>query len=53
MDKPPQNRNAKTPLLNPPLRIQAPGGGLYLEFALEYKVKLNKEKMVNFLNTTS
>ena len=52
MDKPPkivtQNPSVKSAPPN-----TSPRGGLYLEFALEYKVKLNKEKMVNFLNTTS
>ena len=34
--KPPKNGNAKNPPLN------RPPGGLYLEFALEYKVKQSK-----------
>ena len=39
--KPPQNRNAKNPPLNRPSKYKPPGG-LYLEFALEYKVKQSK-----------
>ena len=36
--KAPQNRNAKNPPLNRPSEYKPPRG-LYLEFALEYKVK--------------
>ena len=38
----PQNRNAKNPPLNRPSKIKALQGGLYLEIALKYKVKLSK-----------
>ena len=37
----PQNRNAKNPPLNRLCEYKPPGG-LYLEFALEYKVKQSK-----------
>ena len=53
MDKPPKIVTQKPLCQIRPSEYKPPGGGLYLEFALEYKVKLNKEKMVNFLNTTS
>jgi len=46
----PQIPNAKKCLLNRPSEYKPPGG-LYLEFALEYKVK--QSKMVNFLPTTN
>ena len=40
----PRNRNAKKPPLNRPSEYKPPPpGGLYLEFALEYKVKQNKK----------
>ena len=38
----PQNRNAKNPPLNRSSKYKTPRGGLYLEFALEYKVKQSK-----------
>ena len=38
----PQNRNAEDPPLNRPSEYKPSEGGLYLEFALEYKVKQNK-----------
>ena len=38
---PPQTRNARNPLLNPPPKISPPGG-LYLEIALKYKVEQSK-----------
>ena len=37
----PQNRNAKNPPLNRPSKYKL-RGGLYLEFALEYKEKQSK-----------
>ena len=37
----PQNRHAKNPPLNRPSEYKPPGG-LFLEFALEYKVKQSK-----------
>ena len=39
----PQNHNTKNPPLNRPSKYKTPGGGgLYLEFTLEYKVKQSK-----------
>ena len=38
----PQNRNAKNPPLSRPSEYKPPPGGLYLEFALKYKVKQSK-----------
>jgi len=38
----PQNRNAKKPPLNRPSEYKPPRGGLYLEFAVEYKLKQSK-----------
>ena len=43
----PQNRTAKNPPLNRPSDISHPGG-LYLEFALEYKVKQSKNGKFSF-----
>ena len=40
--KAPQTCNTKNPPLNLPSENKPPGGGLYLEFALEYKVKQSK-----------
>ena len=40
--KPPQNHEAKNPPLNCPSEYKPPPGGLYLEFALKYKVKQSK-----------
>ena len=38
--EPPQTRNAKSPPLNRPPKYKAPpGGGLYQETAVTYKVK--------------
>ena len=37
----PENRNTKNPPINRPSEYNPPGG-LYLEFALEYKVKRSK-----------
>ena len=42
----PQNRNAKNPPLNRPSEYKPPppgGGGLYLEFALENKIKTKQK----------
>ena len=41
MYKPPKTGNAKNPPLNRPSEYK-PSGGLYLEFALRYKVKQSK-----------
>ena len=38
----PQNHNAKNTPLNHPSKYKTRGGGLYLEFTLEYKVKQSK-----------
>ena len=39
----------KNPTLNHPSEYKPCGGGLYLEFALEYKVKQSKNGKFHFL----